>query len=60
MSDLPQNVDFLHDFLSWVCVLHISFVDGLDRNVPACQFVNPKGDLSERTFANQFDKLVEL
>ena len=60
MSDFPQNVNFLHNFLPGVGVLHVFFVDGLDGDVPSGQLVNCKCHFAERALANQLDKLVEL
>jgi len=35
VSDLLEDVDFLHDFLLGVGVLHVALVDGFDSNVPS-------------------------
>ena len=60
MSDLLQNVNFLHDLLLTVSVLHIGLVNRLDRHVPASQLVYAEHHFSKRAFADQFDEFVEL
>ena len=50
MLYLLQKVDLLEDLALGEIVFHIAFLDGLDGDVFAGQFVNPERDLAEGAF----------
>lgn len=60
MPDLLENVHLLEHLASGILVLDVGFVDTLDGHVLASELVDPKSDLAERAFAQQFDELIEI
>ena len=60
MLDLLEQVYLLEDLPSRELILHVLFINGLDGYLLACEFVYSKRDLTKGSFANQFDKFVEI
>ena len=60
MPNLLEYVDFLHDFLLRVSVLHVALVDGLDGDLPTSELVYAKSHLTEGTLSDKLNELVEL
>ena len=58
MSNLPEDVDFLHYLLSAIRVLHVCFVNRLNCYITSSQFVDAKHNLSECAFTNHLNKFV--
>ena len=55
-----QNIDFLENFTAWVVIFDINFVNTLDSNIFASQFVDSKSDFTESTFAQKFYEAIEV
>lgn len=60
MPYLFKNVNLLEDFAARVVVLNVSLINWLDGHVLACQFVNPKSNLTKRPLTEQLDEFVKL
>ena len=60
MANLLQDVDFLENFAARVLILDVHFVNALNCNILAGQFVDAQRDLAECTFAQQFDEAIKV
>jgi len=58
--DLLKQVHFLEHLSLAEVVLHVRFLYGLNRNLLASQLVNAESYLSERSFPDQSNELVEV
>ena len=60
VPNFTQNVNFLHDFLPTVGVLHVLLVNGFDSHIPACQLVDTKSHFTKGAFSNKLHEFVKL
>ena len=60
VANLFEDEDLLEDFFLRKVILHVVFVDCLDRNVLASEFVNAQCDLTEGTLANQLHEFIKV
>lgn len=60
VSNLFKDEDLLENFFLRKVILHVVFVDCLDRYVLSSEFVNAECDLTEGPLANQFHEFVKV
>lgn len=60
VANLLEDEDLLEDFFLRKVILHIVFVDCLDRYVLASEFMNAKCDLTEGTLADEFHEFIKV
>lgn len=60
MPYLFKNEYFLEDLFLREFILHVVFINGLNRDILPCEFMHTKGDLTKSAFSNEFHKLVEI
>ena len=60
MLNFLEQIDLLENFALAKIILHVLFLDCLDRNAFTRQLVHTESYLTEGPFSNEFDELVKL